>query len=191
MVARERQRHAAPTTADIEHAHARLEQELAGDMGLFLRLRGLERVRRIAEIGTGILFVGVEEEVVELAREVIVMCDVALRPADHVALFQPAADAADMLQRDLPTAEVPDADIREGHVQKPIKIIVFDRQRAVHITLAHAEIGVDRDAPQKAGVGDMDLHGRAGTVAMRTQAAVGHFDLQRTLADDLADHPVE
>src|SRR3546814_1980236 len=46
-----------------------------------------------AEVGAGVLPVGVEEEVVELARQVVVVGDVLLRFADRVVLLQ-APDVA-------------------------------------------------------------------------------------------------
>ena len=43
VIARERQRHAAPAAADIENAHPRFDQEFLGDMRLLGGLRLVER----------------------------------------------------------------------------------------------------------------------------------------------------
>ena len=86
MIARECQRHAAPAAADVEHAHARLEAELGGDMRLLLRLRLFQRVVGRAEIGAGILPVGIKEQIVERAGQVVVMRDIGAGALGRVEL---------------------------------------------------------------------------------------------------------
>ena len=54
------------------------DAQLGGDMALLGELRLLERHVGPLEIGAGILHVLVEEEPVELARQVVVVLDVAL-----------------------------------------------------------------------------------------------------------------
>jgi hypothetical protein len=47
------------------------------------------------KVSAGILFVAVEEEVVNAAVEVVVMGDILLRPADGIALIDPPLHAPD------------------------------------------------------------------------------------------------
>ena len=44
------EREPAPAAADVEHAHARLEVELGGDVRLLVELRLLQAVGRVAII---------------------------------------------------------------------------------------------------------------------------------------------
>ena len=88
----------APARADVEHALARLHLQLGGDMALLGGLRLLERHVGPFEIGAGILHVVVEEELVELAREIVVALDVALGAAGRVHLMQAAEGVAQRLR---------------------------------------------------------------------------------------------
>ena len=67
----------APAGADVEHGLAGLQPELGGDMALLGGLRLVERHVRLLEIGAGILHVLVEEEPVEVTRQIIVTLHVA------------------------------------------------------------------------------------------------------------------
>src|SRR3546814_7738863 len=85
---------AAPAGADVEQLQARpVEQQLGRQVPLLVRLRLIQALLAAAEVGAGILAVGVEEEVVELAGKVVVVGDVLLRLADRIILLQ-AADVA-------------------------------------------------------------------------------------------------
>src|SRR3546814_10336981 len=80
---------AAPAGADVEQLQARpVEQQLGRQVPLLVRLRLIQALLAAAEVGAGILAVGVEEEVVELAGKVVVVGDVLLRLADRIILLQ-------------------------------------------------------------------------------------------------------
>jgi hypothetical protein len=84
------QRHPAPAAADVEHALARLERELGGDVRLLVELRLLQGlVLRVGPVSAAVLLVGVEEEVVELVTEVVMMGDILARAAKIVGQQQP------------------------------------------------------------------------------------------------------
>ena len=78
------ERKPAPAGADVEHALAGLDQQLGREMALLGELGVVERLVGRLEIGAAVLPVGVEEQRVEPAVEVIVMSDIAsrARPAD-------------------------------------------------------------------------------------------------------------
>src|SRR3546814_11341120 len=85
---------AAPAGADVEQLQARpVEQQLGRQVPLLVRLRLIQALLAAAEVGAGILAVGVEEEVVELAGKVVVVGDALLRLAVRIILLQ-AADVA-------------------------------------------------------------------------------------------------
>src|SRR3546814_19365361 len=93
---------AAPAGADVEQLQARpVEQQLGRQVPLLVRLRLIQALLAAAEVGAGILAVGVEEEVVELAGKVVVVGDVLLRLADRIILLQ-AADVAAQGEAELP-----------------------------------------------------------------------------------------
>ena len=90
---REIEAKAAPARADVENLHAGLDVELGGEMALLGQLRVFQRAVIGLEIGAGILPVAVEEEVVELARQIVMVGDVVLGLADRIVLV----DALDQL----------------------------------------------------------------------------------------------
>ena len=65
------EREPAPAAADVEHLHARLEVQLAGDVRLLVELGLLEAVRGVEIVGAGILPVLVEEQLVEPPGQVV------------------------------------------------------------------------------------------------------------------------
>ena len=71
------EREPAPAAADVEHLHPRLQMQLGGEMRLLVELRLFEAVVGVAVIAAGILAVGVEEQFVQPAGEVIGMLGVA------------------------------------------------------------------------------------------------------------------
>ena len=138
----EEQAHAAPARADVEHLLAGHQQHLRGDVLLLVELGLLERLVAVLEVGAGILPVAVEEEIVELAVEVVVVRHVALRLADRIVLFDPA---------DRPLPEIGPADERRGvdrrhvaaqEIEQVVDVAVLDRQLAVHVGFAEGEAGM-------------------------------------------------
>src|SRR3546814_7281381 len=88
-------RHAAPAAAYVQHALTRLQVELGGDVGLLVGLRLIEAVGRIGEISAAILPVGVEEEIVEPVRQIVMMGNVLLRAPLPVEPIEPRDHPAD------------------------------------------------------------------------------------------------
>ena len=84
------ERKAAPSAADIENTLTRLNEELGGDMALLGELRIGQALAWPLEIGAGVLPVGIEEEIIEAAVEIVVVRDVALGAPRIVALLERA-----------------------------------------------------------------------------------------------------
>ena len=76
---------AAPARADIQQALTRLDGELGCQVPLFGQL-GLFQIGIGGEIGTGILPVAIQEEVVDGALNVVVVRHVAPRPTGGIEL---------------------------------------------------------------------------------------------------------
>ena len=87
---------AAPARTDVEHLHAGLKGELGGEVPLLGELRRLEVGLVVFEIGAGVLLVGVEEERIEPAVEVVVMGDVPPCAARGVELAEAAGEVAEI-----------------------------------------------------------------------------------------------
>ena len=74
----------APAATDVEHAQiltelVRFEQQLGRQMPFLRKLRVVERLAGLFEIGAAILPVGVEEERVEASVEIVMMRHIAAR----------------------------------------------------------------------------------------------------------------
>src|SRR3546814_19106330 len=82
----QRDRHAAPAAADVEHPLARRERELGRDMRLLRRLRLLQRHVLARPVGAAILQVAVEEEAGEGVADVVVM--LAVRAAEATTVVR-------------------------------------------------------------------------------------------------------
>ena len=71
------------------------ERELGGEVPLLGELRLLEVGFVVLEIGAGILLVGIEEERIEPAVEIVVVGDVPPRLAGRVDLAEAAGEVAE------------------------------------------------------------------------------------------------
>jgi hypothetical protein len=84
----------APARADLGHRHAGLEAQLGRRADELAPLRVFERVPlRVFEDGAGVVQPVVEEEAVEIGREVVVVSGVGGGDADRVRLV-PAPEGA-------------------------------------------------------------------------------------------------
>src|SRR6202167_4532115 len=81
-------RHSTPTTADVEHIGAGLNEKLGGKVTLLGELRVVERRIRRIKIGAAILLVGVEKERVEPTVQIIMMSNVPQRTRPRIELLQ-------------------------------------------------------------------------------------------------------
>ena len=134
------QAHAAPARADVEHLLAGLQQQLGGDVALLVELGLLERLLAGLEVGAGILPVAVEEEIVELAVEVVVMGDVALRPArsDCTARAQRSQRCRAYDHCTVGVASSAD-DVAAEQIEQVVDVAVLDGELAVHVGFAQRQ----------------------------------------------------
>ena len=130
-------------------------------MTLLVALRPLDVVVAVAEIAARVLAVGVQEQIVQATREIVVVGDMRPREARRIVLMQMpqdlGGDAERALERLLESAvHVDGADAQEV-VQAPL----LDRQRAVHVGLAEIEVRVEREPVMQRLV--VQPHRRGGT----------------------------
>ncbi|MCY1494377.1 hypothetical protein D9M68_282430 [compost metagenome] len=138
--------HPAPAGTDLQHLLPRLQQKLRGDVPLLGELCCVERYSPRLEIGAGILPVLVEEQVEEIAIEIVVMGDVVPvaidRHAAHQLLAQYMPQACDRVGgicRILDAVRLHD----RKHVED---VTSFDDDAPIHVhfTKAKARIPDDR-----------------------------------------------
>ena len=152
VLARRVDREAAPAAADVEHAHPRLQVELAGDQLEFRALRLLERLCAAREDRAAVGHRVVEEQREELVADVVVVAN-----RRRVALGAVQAPAAASARGPDGCGSPPGARPRRAasarrtrsataqrrrlelvdHQQRAVEIV--DRQRAVHVGAAEAE----------------------------------------------------
>ena len=75
------QRQRAPAAARFDHRFAGREAQLAADVVELRCLRLLQRHRGVGKIGAGVDHVPVEPELVEIVADVVMVVDIAPRPA--------------------------------------------------------------------------------------------------------------
>jgi hypothetical protein len=78
----------SPAASDIEHTRVRFDPKLRGQVASLGELRIIERLVRSLEIGAAILLIGVEEERVEPAVEIVMVRYIAPGPRRRIELLQ-------------------------------------------------------------------------------------------------------
>ena len=147
---------AAIARADVEHAHARLEEELRREVLLLPQLGLVEAHLRRLEIGAGILEVRVEEERVEPPVEVVVVRGIVagagLRVRDMHVPGQAAEAGEQVGEPARPRVLFVRQDEREEIVERP----VLDDEAAVHERFAELHLRVEDDGALDGGRGEAD-----------------------------------
>ena len=134
------------------------------------------------EIGAAILLVGVEEEPVEPAVEVVMMRDIAPRPRAQIELLHAAEQVAHRPRRQRPFRRgdlfLPHQD--RQHVRDRA---LLDDESAVHVGFAQPQLGIEQDRALRRGVGKAHGDRRAAAVAECVAFARCRRDRQGALAD--------
>ena len=131
------------------------------------------------EVGAGILPVAVEEQVVELRREVVVVGDVALRPADRVVAAGQAQQPLQALRSRI-IGVVVERRRCGRQIEDVVDGAVLDREGAVHIGLAGRQTRAGRQPPGGRAVVDADRYlgpGRGAFDAMQPAGGVDDGEL--------------
>ena len=164
--------------------------QLRRDVPLLETLRGLQVLGAGGVIGAGVLALAVQEEPVHLARQVVVVGDVALRAPAVVEPMEAALQAPHMAQGTLEGTQTGGAEIAAEQVEEVVeRSAVLDRQRAVHPGLAGMEAGIERQLPVQLGVVQPDRDGGLGLAAEDVALAVGVDHGEPTDPDQWAEHP--
>jgi hypothetical protein len=116
-----------PAAADVQDPHARLDQQLGGDVLLFVQLGRLQVQVRLIEVGAGILQVAIEKQVVQLALQVVVVRDVAPCAWRRVELARAAQHTVETAERALERTLSDDREVAADEVEKLVERGVLDR----------------------------------------------------------------
>ncbi len=145
-------------------------------MLLLAQLRRLQALVGIGEVGAGVLAIGVEEQIVQFARQIVVMGDVAAGTAGRVELFEAAEQPADAAEGSLHPALARAGAVAADQVEKIVERAVLDRQRAVHVRFAGAQSRLQQHAPMQRRLVQADGHRRRclGAEDMAATAGVDH-----------------
>ena len=154
-------------------------------------LRGLEGNARIGEIGAGILHVLVQEEPVEIIRDVVMVLHVGLRAKRVVALLDAAQrDAHPVHGRD-PAGHL--ARLLIAHQQRDESVEPVRRavDSAVHVSLAERQDRVRTELADDAVLGERDLGLRTGSGSVVATGAVRPGDPQAPFDNESFQYPFE
>ena len=140
----------APATADVEQPRGALritprQPQLGGEVALFGELRIIERLVGALEIGAAILPVGVEEERIQPAVEIVMVRDIPARAGSRIELFETAVKETQQPLQSRPMWHF--GLLPEGDRQHVGDGALFDDKTAVHIGFAEFQFGIEQDAP--------------------------------------------
>ena len=120
-------------------------------MALLGELRIVERLTGRFEIGAAVLPVGIEEERIEPAVQVVVVGDITPRPRRQVELLQPALEIADEPLRAGPDRRHSVGRLAEHEGKEVGDRAFLDLQRAVHVGFADFHLGVEHHSALRRG----------------------------------------
>jgi hypothetical protein len=124
-----------------------LQQQLGGDVALLGALGVGQALARMLEIGAGILPVRIEEERVQIIAEVVVMGDVAPRPARVVALTPELGRDAKAVEGLDDRRRVRLAVIVEDQAEEIVDRALLHHQPTVGEELAAPQVGIEQKGP--------------------------------------------
>ena len=157
----------------------------------FFRLRRLERVVFMGEIGAGILPADVQEKVVEPARQIIVVGDMGASGRDGIPLCEGAQRSPHEPQRPMRGGSAADAgDVAHQQIHETDNVAVLDGQPAVHVKFAQLEIGIQAQGQQGRTILDGDGDARLA-FAISPCFGVKIADCQAALTDISAEQKIE
>src|SRR5215467_1548580 len=174
------ERKPAPAAADVKKPMSVFEEQLGGEVALLGELGVVEAVPRSFEIGAAVLAIRVKEERIEAAVEVVVVGDVAPRPAAPIAL--PHAPPPETKQRKGCGPPWPGKLIRHN-IDKLRDRPAIDHEGAVHVGFAKLEVGIEQHRALGARGDETYRDRRAAAVAERICCTSGCGHLQIAAGD--------
>src|ERR1700674_784905 len=155
-------REGTPSATDLGHRHPRLQLQLRSGMNELVALRLFERVAcGVAKVRARIMQVLVEEEPVEIGRNIVMVARVRGGFADRVRLMPPSQRPPDLAQDFLRNVTGKAGIDREQQDEIMDGRALLDREGAVHVSLAGAQLRIEEELGFEAGLVNADSGDRS------------------------------
>ncbi len=162
---------AAPTRSDVEDFAAGREEKLGGDMPLLVVLGRLERVAVGAEVGTRVLPVRIQKQLIEPPGEIVVVGDVVAGPRGGIDLLKPPDERLQAIDEVHPRARRHLRLVVRTEIEEAVDVAALQRHPPVHVGFPEIKPGVSSDLARGTGVVQPDGGDRAGTAGKDMSAA--------------------
>ncbi len=158
----------APAAADVEHAQVSFmavaaEQQFGGEVPFLGELGVVERLLGAVEIAAAVLPVGVEEQRIEPAVEIVMMRHVVARAPARIELLQAAVKVTQQPLRPRPVRHV--GILAEHYGEHVGDRAALDHEGPVHIGFAEFEFGIEENSPLGAAGAKAHPYRLAGPIA--------------------------
>src|SRR5437870_4070539 len=158
-------------------------------MQLLVRLGNFQIVVVAGEIGAAVLAVLVEKQVIEGAREIVVMGDIATGAMDGVVAVYHPGKAAELLAPDLAWMAFQMAEVAPDQVENVIDRAVLAGKPLVHPGFPEGELGIEEEAPMERAVVQAYGSGWSGSTLEDMRLPGGVDQLQPANLDGVLQYP--
>src|SRR5262249_38477257 len=159
------------------------EKELRRQVALLGKLGVVEGLVGRLEIGAAVLPIGVEEQGIELAVEVVVVRDIASRPRPRIELQPATIKVANEPLWPREERWLPVASLAKNDGQHVGDRALFDSQAAVHVGFAELHLGIEQNAALGRVRLEANCNRLAGTIAERKARPACAGEPQRSCAN--------
>ncbi len=166
---------------------ARVQRHLGGKMNLFGML-STSKIDTGQEVGTWVLAVRVEEQVVDGPIDVIVVGHVAPGAATRIELLQPSAQTSRRIEPAQPCWRCLRSRVAHQQLQQIVDATLLDDQPALHVGLAESQLGIPGDRQFGGPVSKSNGHLGAGPISKPIDLPFRVSDLECAADDDPAKY---
>ncbi len=153
-----------------------------------LGLLGLVEIRTRQEVGTRVLFIGVEEEIVDGAVDIVVVGDITLATPGWIELLDSAQPESETIEQPEPLGRLVRIEIAHRQVQEFIEITLLDQQATAHIGFTDRQLRIERDSTLGRFVGKANDDLSTGPIAKNVVLSIGVDDSEVAFGDDPAEY---
>ncbi len=154
-------------------------------------LGGIEIGFAATEIGTGILLVAVEEQFVELVRQVVMMGRVFAGSGERIVLMRPTQPAARAVQQTGQQTLRQRLKVACQEVDQIVKRTLLDRQRPVDESLGQIEARSTEQLPVERRIAQPDRDLGPGSAGEAVRGSAGVDDPEPTDGHDPLEQPCQ
>ena len=180
------ERQARPSPSRCRARAGRARERAWRRCGASWRAAPVDRGRRRAEVGAGILPVGIEEELVNARIDVVVAGHVVTCAPGRVELQRKPGRAPEERHRPAPRREGDARRVLHHERDEVVDAAGLEGEAAAHIRFAGGELGVEDEGALDPPVGKTDAHRLARPVAEAVPFAGAVDECEVPFLDDLA-----